>query len=618
MEAPNNASNFKVRTKVTILSIVALFISIVLLSTITLNHVIDDLEEQEFHSLTTIKSIKAKQIIDYINIQKSNIEIYANNTHVTDLTKDMIMWHHKLNTQAGAKFPADNSGVKIDSQKYDKYFSGFIKAYGYNDVLVICSKHGHVMYTQAKESDLGENLSSGHLKDSSLAKLWKKVLSTKSTHIVDMSPYAPLNNKPVIFMGTPIYTDGKLQSILVIQLDEKKINNIMQERTGMGKTGETYLVGQDYLMRSDAFLDKENHSLKSSFANPTTGSVKTLAVKEALGGKDGEDFVVGFNNEVVLSSYKAIDFGDFKWVILAEIDEEEVLEAIQEIITIVVIISSIVFIVIAIGIYVSMSMLIKNTVIKSINEVKISSNCIKQASSDLSLAAVSLADMSANQSASVEQITATVEQTSNNVSQSFDNMQNLKDIGILSQQKAHTGFSHMNNLTESMNNISNSSQEINSLVNTIDEIAFQTNLLALNAAVEAARAGEHGLGFAVVSEEVRSLATRSATESSKIRKVIDESVQYATVGDQVAKETKESFEDILSSIEDTINIINNVTVSASEQKEAIEQMKSAILGVDNVTQKLSVNSEQIAASSEELTEQVNNTNEVVLKLSQSV
>jgi methyl-accepting chemotaxis protein len=247
-----------------------------------------------------------------------------------------------------------------------------------------------------------------------------------------------------------------------------------------------------------------------------------------------------------------------------------------------------------------------------------STNKIENASSNLSSGASNLSNMSANQSASVEQISATIEETSVNVLNNFDNMKKLQKLGEDVEHTANNGYEQMKNLSKSMDEISQSSTQINTLVSTIDEIAFQTNLLALNAAVEAARAGEHGLGFAVVSEEVRNLATRSADESNKIREVIEKAVNQANNGTVAVNNTNESFNEIMNKIKQTMEVINETSLSSQEQKDSIEQLRRAILAVDTVTQNLSLNSDNLAKNAEDLNSQANFTYKIVTDISKMV
>jgi methyl-accepting chemotaxis protein len=610
--------NLKVRTKVMVFVTVGLLVAISILSFMTMYNVIADIKKEKFNSLEAVKDIKAERIETFFNLQKANLQIAARNRNVKKLGKELIQIHKDKKVQANANYPVHDEDVREAMKKYKPFFNAFLKAYNYYDVFLICKKHGHVMYTQAEESDIGENLSYGKLKNSGLAQVWKKVVDTEKTQIVDMSPYAPSNNKPAMFMGTPVYIDDDFKSVLVIQISEKPISKVMNQRQGLGKTGETYLVGSDYLMRSDSFKDPKNHSIEASFANPQLGSVKTIAVENALNGKNGEGLIKDYTGTSVISSYTPIDVFGLKWALVAEITEEELLEPIYDIIIEITIIAIAIFIVIITILSLALNLLLNNTVGIAIKSISSAAHEVQNSSISLSKGAASLADISANQSASVEQISATTEQTSENVASSFDNMLYLKEIGTKAQEKANNGYSQMKKLSKSMEDITSSSQEINTLVNTIDEISFQTNLLALNAAVEAARAGEHGLGFAVVSEEVRNLANRSASESNKIRSVIEQSVEYAKTGDEVSKDTTNSFEDILDSIKETISVIEQVTAASSEQKEAINQIKSAIVSVDHSAQELSANSEELAASSEQLMEQAKSTSEILERLSKNV
>jgi methyl-accepting chemotaxis protein len=268
------------------------------------------------------------------------------------------------------------------------------------------------------------------------------------------------------------------------------------------------------------------------------------------------------------------------------------------------------------------SMFLSNSIVKPlrrlISTISSSTSEIQTASSNLSSGAINLSNMSANQSASVEEITATIEETSHNTNSSFESMERLKELGSDVNVSAKTGYDYMTKLSSSMNEISNSSQEINSLVNTIDEIAFQTNLLALNAAVEAARAGEHGLGFAVVSEEVRNLATRSSQESQKIHEVIEKAVEQTQNGTKIADITNESFKDIVVKIEDTMSLIDSNIISSKEQKDSIEQLRNEMMKVDEVTKNLSLSSEQVSTQVEQLNLQSISTNNVVLDISKMI
>jgi hypothetical protein len=88
----------------------------------------------------------------------------------------------------------------------------------------------------------------------------------------------------------------------------------------LGETGESYLVGPDYLMRSDSYLDPKHHSVVASFRNPEKGKVESTAAKGAIAGKKGADIVTDYNGNPVLSAFAPVDILGVKWALLAEID----------------------------------------------------------------------------------------------------------------------------------------------------------------------------------------------------------------------------------------------------------------------------------------------------------
>ena len=215
------------------------------------------------------------------------------------------------------------TGEKMD------YFAKYIDKYGYYDLFLI-HPNGKVFYTVTHEADYGTNMVNGKFASSGLGKLVREVLKTGQYGIADISPYEPSNNDPAAFIAQPIAENNKTEMIVALQLSIKSINTIMQQRDGMGKTGETYLIGQDKLMRSDSFLDPTNHSVRASFAKPSTGSVNTEGATEALSGKIGEKIINDYNGNPVLSAFTSLNIEKITWGLLAEIDEAEVKAPIKQ------------------------------------------------------------------------------------------------------------------------------------------------------------------------------------------------------------------------------------------------------------------------------------------------
>ncbi len=218
--------------------------------------------------------------------------------------------------------------AKKEEGASEDYFSRYIQQYGYYDLFLI-EPGGQAYYTVSKEADYKTNMVNGKYADSNLGELVRQVLQTRQYGVADFAPYAPSNNEPCAFIAAPIIHQGKVEQVIAMQLSLEAINSIMQQRDGMGETGETYLVGPDKLMRSDSFLDPTNHSVKASFANPATGSVDTEAAREALAGRNDAKIIIDYNGQPVLSDYAPLKIGDKTWAVIAEIDEAEAFAAVN-------------------------------------------------------------------------------------------------------------------------------------------------------------------------------------------------------------------------------------------------------------------------------------------------
>jgi methyl-accepting chemotaxis protein len=161
----------------------------------------------------------------------------------------------------------------------------------------------------------------------------------------------------------------------------------------------------------------------------------------------------------------------------------------------------------------------------------------------------------------------------------------------------------MNDLIQSMGEISQASDETFKIIKTIDEIAFQTNLLALNAAVEAARAGEAGAGFAVVADEVRNLAMRAAEAAKNTSSLIEGTVKKIKDGSSLVSKTNDSFSHVSESSTKVGELVAEIAAASREQAQGIEQVNKAVVEMDKIVQQNAANSEETASASEEMSAQ---------------
>jgi len=215
---------------------------------------------------------------------------------------------------------------------------------------------------------------------------------------------------------------------------------------------------------------------------------------------------------------------------------------------------------------------------------------INNAAAQISSTAQTLSQGSSEQAASVEETSASLEQMSASINQNTDNAKATDSMASKAASEAEQGGEAVKETVGAMT-------EIAGKIGLIEDIAYKTNLLALNAAIEAARAGEHGKGFAVVADEVRKLAERSQVSSQEISELAANSVT-------VAQRAGGLLEEIVPSIQQTANLVMEISASSEEQSVGVNQVNQAIDQLDKISQQNAAASEQLAATSEEMTDQI--------------
>jgi methyl-accepting chemotaxis protein len=212
----------------------------------------------------------------------------------------------------------------------------------------------------------------------------------------------------------------------------------------------------------------------------------------------------------------------------------------------------------------------------------------------------SLASSAEEQSAAAEEVASSLEETDAQVRTNAESASVANQLVSQTSEVARAGQEKMRGMTQAMDGIATSSQEISRIIKVIDEIAFQTNLLALNAAVEAARAGQHGRGFAVVAQEVRNLAERSARAARETAELIEDAGRRVEEGVGIADDTAEALGEIVENVVKVKDLVAEITAASEEQARGVAQVNAAMIQVNQGAQGSSQQSEELASTADEL------------------
>ncbi|MFO7912651.1 MAG: methyl-accepting chemotaxis protein [Desulfotignum sp.] len=664
--------NMKMGIKFTAAFLVIGILPLAIMGILAVNQSRNAITQLVYEQMEGLQAAKQEHIAEYFKGLFLQMGVFAESREVHSFYERLVQYHNDTHVTATGSYDVTTPEYREIWDSFGRKLRTYQEQSGVYDMFLICAAHGHVMYTNKKEKDLGENLGHGQYKDSGLAGLWAKIVNTGKPAVVDMVPYAPSNGTPAIFAGYPIHdASGALIGVVGFQIPVSQINAVMTSRHGMGETGESYLVGPDFLMRSDSYLSPDTHSVTASFANPETGRVETPAVKEALAGKTGHQLTRNYLEEEVLSAYGPLTIKDLTWAVVSEIDAHEAFAPITRMKMLIAVIALVGIICIT-GAALAFTRTITRPIKKSVyfanaladgdltktldidqaDEIGTMARAMNQmrsnlhqmftelsqgvsvlSSSSTELSAIS-SQMSANAEQSAEKSTtvaaAAEEMSTSMVSVAAASEQastNIQMVAASAEQMGST-ISEIARSTEKGRSVTNDAVEksekasekvealgeaailIGKVTETITEISSQTNLLALNATIEAARAGQAGKGFAVVAAEIKDLANQTEAATRQIRERI-QGIQSTT------SDTVKEIQQITTVIHDVNDIVTTIATAIQEQSSATREITGNVQQAAQGIQEVNENVSQSSSVSEEIAKDIGEVNQAASEIAEA-
>ena len=292
-----------------------------------------------FDRLRLFYDLRQAALQDYLKSMASDVRAASENPHVVEAMEQINFAWKTYGPDArkvlprlyvednpappGEKYKLDDAGDGSFYSLYHRDFHvwarRFLDHFGYYDAFLI-NPRGDIVYSVAKESDFATSLKTGPYRKSPLGEVFRRAIENPPAVVdfSDFASYAPSGGDPAAFAGHAIVSDGKVIGVFAVQIPAEPLNELMHFTPGMGATGETYLVGADGLMRSQSRFISSPTLLKTKVDN--------ASVREGSAGRSGAHVVRDYRNAQVLSVYAPVNFGGQEWILLAEMDQAEVLE----------------------------------------------------------------------------------------------------------------------------------------------------------------------------------------------------------------------------------------------------------------------------------------------------
>ena len=549
----------------------------------------DGLREAVESKLTALALTRATSLEEYLSAIVSDIKIVATDPTTAVAINDFQNGWNELGDGQTAKlqqlyiddnpFPTGAKHELIaanDSSLYSQYhgiyhprLKHFLEERGYYDIFLV-GIDGNLVYTVYKELDYATNLITGNWADTGLGEAFRSARAAEDGQItfVDFAPYEPSFGAPASFISLPVFLEGEKIGAVVFQMPIDRINDVMRVDAGLGESGNSIIVGSDYLLRNDIQQTEQNDVLQTKFENSL--------VDAALNGQSGYTLIASPSGEIA-AAYLPLHFQDTTWAIVTRQNASEALAASSRTLWLIALVATVILIVAAVGGFLAsrqdsdriglmtatmrqmaqgdfdhtipclerrdefgemasaLEIFLENSkerarleeanktrqkeieaLIASFDHsVRASLENFKSVVGSLNHSAHEISDATSATNLQIQSVATATEELTASVKEIAHSAVKSRDIVSNSVTRVETASNNVEQLAEKV-------AQIDGIVELISDIAEQTNLLALNATIESARAGDAGKGFAVVASEVKALASRTAQATDDINVRLEE------------------------------------------------------------------------------------------------
>lgn len=514
--------------------LVLTLIPLLAVSIISYRNSSNSLKKEAFAKLAAVAEIKTTQIELYFTERFGGLDVLSREASIISGLQEL----EDAFSASGKGLAAFVRSPEYEAinQKIDPWLRKYKETYGYFDLFLI-GYDGDILYSVEHKSDFGTNLITGRYSNTNLGKLMKQVFRKEKAGIADFEPYAPSNDEPTAFISQVVYDhEGKRHGVLALQLSIEQIDAIMLQRAGMGETGETYIVGPDYLMRSNSRFETQPTVLKRKIDTP--GSRDIFSRKPDQRGP-------GICKGWIYKDYRGVPvlghnhyLKEQNWVVMCEIEAAEALAPIRSLRNMMLLIG-----LLAAGIVVMVALIIARAITDPVRKLVDVTGIL--AKGDLT------ADMAVKGKDEIGQL-----------SESFQDMtENLKNMVVM---------------------VSSASSEVSASSQQLSAAAQQTN-----ASIQQVSSAIQQLARGSQTQALRVEETKSAMEqlNSSIAQVAQSAQQAATDSSQ----TNRSAQKGAKTVRETIATMDKIDSASAMTSEAImklggrsEQMAEIVEVISNV------------------------------------